>query len=880
MYLSQPDAIQNAIATLSQASRLWVDTETADWSTSSRHISLIQVSQDPNDTCGDSVYLLDVLHHPQCVEDFIRHIMANPDIEKVFHNASYDLQFLGKPRAKNVTCTLKLARRVKKQNLGVPDLKLKTLAAQRCHFTHIETDSQASNWRQRPLSEAQIRYAKLDVVYLAHVHRDLLNFANLPSAEPFTPADDSEGQSPVTPPNHFNATQARVASECPRLFYLGYHHNRRTLFLSDDSQTSGVGTPFHQLAQAFVKRAASDSRLTQLLSPSAEQLDPEQLALGMQQLFYEGEFFPYLKATLAKDPKMSVTLQQIWRGLQGLVRHYAKLLQQNRAHCHPARLIEATFIDSEVKLDATYTLADGTEQQVRGQFDNLVYDCDRQRLCVVEYKTYRPADPSAQLVQVALYADMLHRQHGKHIDASVYCVLPKFQAYHYNWEELNAIIESVLPQHLQRMRDWLAWEADTPNPPPKTSHVHLCQICPQQAPCQNDFGNDFGADVEDTPPPPPEPEPISEPVSLPTPEAEAEAVSPPTPEPNRAESEARGQELTKIVNAFGVEVTYEGAAVGPSFVRVRLKPKLGVKVSSLLRLSNDLQVQLGIVSPPMISPQAGFVSVDIPRDPRKFALFEQYVQEQTLPPTAPVRIAIGVNLENRLIEADLSDPNTCHFLVGGTTGSGKSEFLRALVLSLTQRRSPEHLKIALVDPKRVTFPEFQKMPWLLSPIVKDSDRAIELMEDLVAEMESRYQAFEVTGCTDLPSYNQYCLQKNKPVKPPIVCVFDEYADFMAEKEIAKILEHSIKRLGAMARAAGIHLIVATQRPEAKVVTPLIRSNLPGRIALKTASDADSAIILGAKQGQAQHLLGKGDLLYSGGAKLQRLQSLFASKVAF
>jgi S-DNA-T family DNA segregation ATPase FtsK/SpoIIIE len=112
----------------------------------------------------------------------------------------------------------------------------------------------------------------------------------------------------------------------------------------------------------------------------------------------------------------------------------------------------------------------------------------------------------------------------------------------------------------------------------------------------------------------------------------------------------------------------------------------------------------------------------------------------------------------------------------------------------------------------------------------------------------------------------------------MVCIFDEYADFMAEKEVRNALELSIKRLGAMARAAGIHLIIATQRPEAGVVTPIIRSNLPGRVALRTASEADSAIILGGKQTEAAYLLGKGDLLYQVGAQLQRLQSLFAAKI--
>jgi S-DNA-T family DNA segregation ATPase FtsK/SpoIIIE len=141
-------------------------------------------------------------------------------------------------------------------------------------------------------------------------------------------------------------------------------------------------------------------------------------------------------------------------------------------------------------------------------------------------------------------------------------------------------------------------------------------------------------------------------------------------------------------------------------------------------------------------------------------------------------------------------------------------------------------------------------------------------------MESRYQRFEKAGCADLNGYNQ----PSRQLLPRIVCIFDEYADFMAEKEIRTALEQSIKRLGAKARAAGIHLIIATQRPEAKVVTPLIRSNLPGRVALRTASEADSKIVLGGTQTAAASLLGKGDLLYQIGNNLSRLQSLLATTI--
>lgn len=196
------------------------------------------------------------------------------------------------------------------------------------------------------------------------------------------------------------------------------------------------------------------------------------------------------------------------------------------------------------------------------------------------------------------------------------------------------------------------------------------------------------------------------------------------------------------------------------------------------------------------------------------------------------------------------------------------------IIYLIYRYSTQHLKIALVDPKRVTFPEFEQMSWLYAPVVKDGDRAIELMDELVTEMETRYQQFEKAGCADLTTYHQ----RSRQPLPRIVCIFDEYADFMAEKEIRTALEQNIKRLGAMARAAGIHLIIATQRPEAKIVTPIIRSNLPGRVALRTASEADSKIILGGTETAAAYLLGKGDLLYLIGSKLQRLQSLFASNI--
>jgi DNA segregation ATPase FtsK/SpoIIIE, S-DNA-T family len=670
----------------------------------------------------------------------------------------------------------------------------------------------------------------------------------------------------------FTATQVRLAFECPRLFYLGTHYKGKTVFIPD-REVSGIGKPFHHLATEFISLCRSDSRFRSILSPAAEHLQPETVAREMQQLFYQSIFFPYLQHAIQTHPKSATALNRIWEGLKGLIYRYATLLVTNRHHCRAEEVIEQTFVDRELMLKMTMKLPDGGKQLVRGQFDCLVYNFADRRLCVVEYKTYQPADLSAQLAQVSLYSYMLARQKKQPVNAAVYCVLPDFKTDTFTWEELEPTVHQLIPHKLQQMQQWLSWQPSQPDPPPETTQPNLCQMCPQRQKCERLFGKRGKPDIRtqsDT-----EVERYGEPgdtetfSASPTPRA-TESI-PPT-----ASTDEIAAQLVVVLQSFGIGVEHVGTAVAPAFIRVKIKPNLGVKVVSLLNRSADLQVQMGIAAPPMISAQAGYVSVDLPRSDRTIASFEQYITPEQKPPTAPLKIAIGVTLEGKLMEADLSDPNTCHFLVGGTTGSGKSEFLRSLLFSLLQRHSPNTLKIVLVDPKRVTFPELSKIPWLFSPIVKDSDRAIELMTELVEEMDRRYQRFEVAGCHDLAGYNQQRCQRNQAPEPPIVCVFDEYADFMAEKETKTILEQNIKRLGAMARAAGIHLIIATQRPEAKVVTPIIRSNLPGRIALKTASEADSAIILGSDRKDAAYLLGKGDLLYQNGGTLHRLQSLFAS----
>ncbi|MUL37546.1 DNA translocase FtsK [Gloeocapsopsis dulcis] len=853
-YLSKGNDIRAFIDRIASKNVLWLDTEVADYMTAHPRLSLVQVLSNSEDCTGNSTVILDVLDKPDLVTYFVHKIMANTKIEKVFHNANYDLRFLGKEHAKNVSCTWAIAKKLAKNSLSVTNLKLKTLASELCHFVNVDQTEQGSDWGRRPLSQKQLQYAKMDTVYLAHVHRRLIEIAKSNSE----PTDNMLG---AKTEHSLSVTNVRVAFECPRLFYLGYHFGGMTLFLPADTAI-GIGTAFHELSNQFVNVAKQDSRFLALFEPAVEKLEVEAIASALQQLFYEGVFFPYLQASIQKEPSKAPALLQLWQGLIGLIRRWAQLLISNRRYCTAQEVIPKTFLAQELKIQHYFTLLNGTQQLIKGRCDSIVYDFAEQRLCVVEYKSYQSVDKSAQLAQVALYSYMLRKTIGVKINSAVYSVLPDLQELTFTWEQLEKTVHQLVPQKLQQMRQWLTWEPPQPNPPPPTSQPDLCYICPQRKKCQTFFNESEAIATDNL-------SAVSFEQITTSNNLDSEQHKAATPNADRT-----AQELVDTLQSFGIGVEYQGAAIGPAFIRVKLKPHAGVKVISILRLSNDLQVQLGLANLPFIAPQAGYISIDLPRQDRQVAGFEEYVQSQVLPADAQIKIAIGVNLDGQLVEADLSDPNTCHFLVGGTTGSGKSEFLRSLLLSLIVRYSPDHLKIALVDPKRVTFPEFEQMRSLYSPIVKDTEQAIELMDQLVGEMEQRYQRFESAGCADLSSYNQ----KMRSAIPRIVCIFDEYADFMAEKESRNALEQSIKRLGAMARAAGIHLIIATQRPEAKVVTPIIRSNLPGRVALRTASEADSAIILGGKQTSAAYLLGKGDLLYQVGAQLYRLQSLFAKAI--
>ncbi|HIK04072.1 MAG TPA: ribonuclease D [Trichormus sp. M33_DOE_039] len=185
-YLSDVSAIRAIVAEYTQATTLWIDTEVAEFKSRNPRLSLIQVLDDPHDMSGDRVYLLDVLNQPDLVADFIEQVMLNPSIEKVFHNASYDLKLLGNKQAKNITCTLELAKKIPYYLLPLPNYQLQTLATELCNFNYVDKQAQSSDWGQRPLSDEQIEYAYLDCIYLAQIHQRLLELGLRSNPEPIS----------------------------------------------------------------------------------------------------------------------------------------------------------------------------------------------------------------------------------------------------------------------------------------------------------------------------------------------------------------------------------------------------------------------------------------------------------------------------------------------------------------------------------------------------------------------------------------------------------------------------------------------------------------------------------------------------------------------
>lgn len=342
----------------------------------------------------------------------------------------------------------------------------------------------------------------------------------------------------------------------------------------------------------------------------------------------------------------------------------------------------------------------------------------------------------------------------------------------------------------------------------------------------------------------------------------------------REELRNTAKKLISILDDFGVKAKLLQVTQGPTVTRFEIQPETGIKLSKIVGLADDIALNLA-VSTVLVAPVPGkaAVGIEIPNNKVSAVSIREILDtEEFKNAKSKLAVAIGKDIGGKTVVGDIA--KMPHVLIAGATGSGKSVCINTIITSILYKASPEDVKLIMVDPKVVELGVYNGIPHLLIPVVTDPKKAAGALNWAVAEMMKRYELFKETGVRKLESYNKLMESRGEPKIPQLVIIIDELADLMMVA--AKEVEDYVCRLAQLARAAGIHLIIATQRPSVDVITGLIKANIPSRIAFAVSSQVDSRTIL--DKGGAEKLLGMGDMLYhpTGARTALRVQGAFVS----
>lgn len=342
--------------------------------------------------------------------------------------------------------------------------------------------------------------------------------------------------------------------------------------------------------------------------------------------------------------------------------------------------------------------------------------------------------------------------------------------------------------------------------------------------------------------------------------------------------------LTNVLKQFGVNATIENAFIGPTITKYELKLEIGTRVNKILQLQDDIKLALATADIRIEAPIPGkpYVGIEVPNQSAAMVGFKDVLKSllsNSKYQHNPLVVALGKDVSGKPVFAQLD--KMPHLLIAGATGSGKSVCVNTIISSILMRAKPDEVKLILVDPKKVELSIYNGIPHLLAPVVTDPKKAAAVLREVVAEMERRYDLFASVNARNIQGYNEFAKTYNedhtdepKEILPYHVIILDEVADLMMVA--SKDVEDCIMRISQMARAAGIHLIVATQRPSTDIITGVIKANIPSRIAFAVSSSIDSRTILDTSG--AEKLLGKGDMLFSpmGSSSPMRVQGCFVS----
>lgn len=357
---------------------------------------------------------------------------------------------------------------------------------------------------------------------------------------------------------------------------------------------------------------------------------------------------------------------------------------------------------------------------------------------------------------------------------------------------------------------------------------------------------------------------------------------------NQEEQQANANRIVTTLRNFDIEIESIKATVGPTVTLYEIVPKAGIKIAKIQGLENDIMLSLAAIGIRIIAPMPGkgTIGIEVPNEKPQIVSMHSVIASKRFQEEQKMRlpVAIGRTITNEVFTFDLA--KTPHLLVAGATGQGKSVGLNAILTSLLYKKHPAELKFVLVDPKMVEFSIYKpllKHYMAAMPdqddseiIITDCQKVINTLNSLVIEMENRYQLLMQANCRNLEDYNEKFINRRLNPEnghrfmPYLVIVIDEYGDFIMQA--GKEVERPIQRIAQKARAVGMHMILATQRPDVKIVTGTIKANIPTRIAFRTQSVVDSRTVLDCKG--ADQLIGKGDMLYSAGGAITRIQCAF------
>lgn len=343
---------------------------------------------------------------------------------------------------------------------------------------------------------------------------------------------------------------------------------------------------------------------------------------------------------------------------------------------------------------------------------------------------------------------------------------------------------------------------------------------------------------------------------------------------------ANAAKLERTFQSFGVKARVTQVHLGPAVTKYEVHPDVGVKVSKIVSLSDDIALALAAKDIRMEAPIPGksAIGIEVPNKEIAVVSLREVLEGKENNPQAKLQIGLGRDITGQAVLAELN--KMPHLLVAGATGSGKSVCINGIITSILMRAKPHEVKMMMIDPKMVELNVYNGVPHLLAPVVTNPKKASQALKKVVNEMERRYELFSHTGTRNIEGYNDHIKKSNietgdkQPLLPYIVVIIDELADLMMVA--SGDVEDSITRLSQMARAAGIHLIIATQRPSVDVITGVIKANIPSRIAFAVSSATDSRTILDT--GGAEKLLGRGDMLFLpvGASKPVRVQGAYLS----